>query len=79
MSRFIKLTKILVNINNITSISIQPNKYLIHLAKNNNDGFGMFILGSGLWNSSSTNYQIEVCETEHQDDYKIVSEWIKNI
>ena len=32
--------------------------------------------GSGYGYLSSGNEQIEVCETKHPIDYKIVSEWI---
>ena len=76
MSKFIKFTNFLLNINDIHKISIQPNKYYIHIVSKKIDGFNWGIGWFGLGNISSCNYEIEVCETKHSTDYKIVSEWI---
>ena len=76
MSRFLKLTKFLFNTADILQIVIEPNKYFIHLRASNFSGnmwqFG--IMGFGA--ISTDNQVIEVCETKHSTDYKIVSEWI---
>jgi hypothetical protein len=40
------------------------------------EGFNWGIGGFGLGNISSYTYEIEVCETKHSTDYKIVTDWI---
>jgi hypothetical protein len=72
MGRFIKLTNILINKNDIYKICIQPNKYHIHICSK--EFFGFHFLGIGYIISNSS--EIEVCETKHSIDYKIVSDWI---
>jgi hypothetical protein len=34
------------------------------------------MLGSGL--VSSQNYELNICEKENPEDYKIVTEWVNN-
>jgi len=79
MSRFLKLTNFLLNTNGILQIVIEPNKYFIHLRASNFSGnmwqFG--IMGFGA--ISTDRHIIEVCETAHSTDYKIVSEWISSL
>ena len=74
MSKFIKLTNFLLNTNDIHKIVIQPNKYYIHIVGKKIVGFNW---GIGLGNISSYTSEIEVCETKHSIDYKIVSNWIR--
>ena len=76
MAKFIKLTNIILNTNNISKISILPNKYCIHIMYNKLDGFLWLLGGFGLGNITSHNTEIEVCESKNPIDYKIVSEWI---
>jgi hypothetical protein len=76
MSKFIKLTNFLLNTNDIHKIVIQSNKYYIHIASKKIDGSNWNIGWFGLGNISSYTSQIEVCETKHSIDYKIVSDWI---
>lgn len=76
MSKFIKLTNLLININYIQSITIKPNKYYIHVVSNKFDGSKWSIAGFGIGSISSHNFHVEVCETNHSSDYKIVSNWI---
>jgi hypothetical protein len=76
MSKFIKLTNLLLNTNDIHRIVIQPNKYYIHIVNKKIDGFYWSIGSFGLGNISSYISEIEVCETKHSTDYKIVSDWI---
>ena len=76
MSRFIKLTNFLLNTNDIHKIIIQPNKYYIHIASKKINGFNWGIGGVGIGYISSCASEIEVCETKHSIDYKIVSDWI---
>jgi hypothetical protein len=77
MSRFIKLTKLVINTNDIHQIYIHPNKYYIYLKSI--DGFCWSFAGSGMGSFSSHNSKIEVCETKDYADYKIVSDWISKI
>lgn len=76
MSKFIKLTNMIFNTNDIHKIIIEPNKYYIYIINKEVSGFNwnFGIVGSGYINSS-TSY-IEVCKIKHNDDYKIVSNWI---
>jgi len=76
MSKFIKLTNIIVNVNYIQSIVIKPNKYYINIITNSFDGSNWSGPGFGIGTISSYNYKIEVCETVNSSDYKIVSDWI---
>ena len=76
MSRFLKLTKFLFNTTDILQIVIEPNKYFIHLRASNFSGNSCQVFGFGLGAISTDNQVIEVCETKHSTDYKIVSEWI---
>lgn len=76
MSKFIKLKAIIVNVNYIQSIIIQPNKYYINLMTNKTEGYYWKLAALGMGNSQSYNYTIEVCETKNSGDYKIVSNWI---
>jgi len=78
MSKFIKLTNCIVNVNYIQSIVIKPNKYYINLASNKFDGSNWNVVGFGMGTISSYHYEIEVCETKHSSDYKRVSRWIDN-
>ena len=78
MSKFIKLTNLIININYIQSIVIKPNKYCINLASYKFDGSNWSVTGFGMGTISSYNSEIEVCETKHYSDYKIVSDWIDN-
>ena len=79
MSKFIKLTNLIININYIQSIVIKPNKYYINVVSNKFDGSSWSVVpGLGMGTISSYNSEIEVCETENAGDYKIVSHWIDN-
>ena len=40
------------------------------------DGSNWSIGGFGSGNISSYNSEIEVCETKHSSNYKIISDWI---
>jgi hypothetical protein len=76
MSKFLKLTNLLLNTNDIHKIIIQPNKYYIQIVSKKIDGFNWGIGVFSLGNISSYTYDIEVCETKASTDYKIVSDWI---
>lgn len=76
MSKFIKLTNLIININYIQSIVVKPNKYYIHVVSNKFDGTNWTSPVFGIGTVSSHNYEIEVCENEHSNDYKKISDWI---
>ena len=78
MSKFIKLTNHIININHIHSIAIKPNKYYIHLVSNKFHGFKWDVGVIGIGTITSDNYEIEVCQSKHSIDYKILTEWIEN-
>jgi RecB family endonuclease NucS len=78
MSKFIKLTNLIININYIQTIVIKPNKYYINVMSNKFDGSNWSSPVIGIGNVSSNNSEIEVCETKHSSDYKKISDWIDN-
>ena len=76
MSRFLKLTKSIINTNQIRIIDFnKPSEYNIHLVTK--EFYGYFLFGSGGIDSSEP--YITVCEKKNPEDYKIVSDWIKNV
>jgi hypothetical protein len=78
MSKFIKITNLIININYIHSIVIKPNKFCINVASNKFDGSKWSITGFGMGTITSYNSEFEVCKTEHPSDYKKISDWIDN-
>ena len=77
MSRFIRLTSLLLNTNDIHKIVINANKYDIHITTKEITGNSWIISAMfGMGSISTNNYKIEVCQTKDPDDYKILSEWI---
>jgi hypothetical protein len=78
MTKFLKLTRLIINTKYIHSIVIHPNKYCINVASNKFEGSKWNVIGFGFGNISSYNCEIEVCETQNPNDYNIVSDWICN-
>lgn len=76
MSRFIKLTNFLLNINDIHKIVIKPNKYDIHIITRGTNGSTWNITGFGLGTFYPNTNIIDICKTENPTDYKILSDWI---
>ncbi len=72
MSRFLRLTNFLINVNQIRKIDIKPNEYKIHLIPSQISGFTL--VGSGTFQSAAEMYTVS--EKENETDYKIVSDWI---
>ena len=72
MSRFLRLTNLLFNVNQIRKIEIKPNEYKIHLIPSELSGFTL--VGSGTFQSAAETYTIS--EKNNETDYKIVSDWI---
>ena len=73
-SRFLRLTKFLINVNQIRRIDINPGVYKIHLIPTELSGFTL--VGSGTFQSSAETYT--VIEKDNTIDYKLIDEWIKN-
>jgi len=73
MYRFIKLSSVIINISHINKITIQNNKYLIHLTPIKYDGFILF--AGGAFQTEENGYII--CKDKHPNDYKILTDWIK--
>ena len=76
MSKFMKLTNLLLNTNDIHKIVIQPNKYYIHIAPRKIDGFSWNIGLFGIGKISSHTSEIEVCKDKNLNDYITISHWI---
>ncbi len=79
MSKFIKLTNLILNSNHIQKILITQTKYYIYINDKNIDGSNWVVAGFGIGNISSHASTIEVCQIEDAVDYKIVSDWINKI
>ena len=52
------------------------NKYNFHIVTKELSSSGWNIFGLGFGNMSSYTSEIELCETKHSTDYKILSHWI---
>ena len=75
MKLFINLTSCLINKLHIVEIIKQPSKYRIYLTNSHFSRTMFFASG----HMSSHNNIIEVCENKQPQDYKIITNWIKNI
>jgi hypothetical protein len=73
MSRFLKLSKCVINTQLIRYVLIEPAKYEIKFIAGKFEGF--WILGSG--QIESYDSYVTVCEKEDPEDFKYVSNWIK--
>ena len=76
MARFLKLTTMLLNTNDIHKIMINLNKYVIHIESKKFEGIMGFIIPFGAARQISNAEELEVCETKNPTDYKMISEWI---
>jgi hypothetical protein len=79
MSRFIKLTNMILNTHCIHKIVIEPNKYNIHIITRDIVGNHWTISACGMGSISTNSYNIQVCETSQPIDYKILTDWISKI
>lgn len=73
MSRFLRLTNMLLNVNQIRLIEISPDKYTIRMNSHHINGIVLF--GSGWFDSYNHNF--DCCKKEHSTDYKIISDWLE--
>jgi hypothetical protein len=76
MSKFLRLTNLLLNTNDIHKIVITPGKYCFYVVCKQIDGFSWGIAGFGTGNISSYTYEFEVCKLKDSNDYKMVTDWI---
>lgn len=74
MSRFLKLSNMVINKNVIKSIEINKDKYFIQLMTDQTNG--LFIFGVGYCHSSNT--EVEVCKIKNLSDYEKITNWIDN-
>jgi len=72
MTRFLKLTNIIINTAKIVTIDVLPTKYTIRMSDQKIDGWLLFTSGS----VESINTKIEVCENKDPIDYQLVKKWI---
>ena len=73
-SRFLKLSKMVINTNHIRHIEVNPKKITFNIG-HNVDGLLMF--GSG---GLSTNYiDIDIEKKDEKGDYEIAKEWIDKL
>jgi hypothetical protein len=73
-SRFLRFTNLLINVNQIRRIDINPGAYKIHLIPSEISGFTL--VGTGSFQSSAETYTVS--EKDHILDYKIVTDWLEN-
>jgi len=76
MSRFLKLTNIILNINEIQQIIIETNRYTIYMVSRKITGGGVMILGSGGIDFKHESDSFVVNENTNPVNYKKVSDWI---
>lgn len=74
MSRFLKLSKIIINKNFIEHIDINKDngKIIIHLLTNKT----LILMNTA--SIETYNTEIEICKNKHLNDYKIITDWIDN-
>lgn len=75
MSKFIKLSSVIINTNSIYKIVIHPKVYNLFFMKDHISGFHLLSIGS----LSSTEYTHSVYEEKEPDDYKIITDWIAKV
>ena len=72
MTRFLRLTNMLLNVNQIRLIEIRPDKYTIRMNAHHIQGFTFFGRGS----FESYNHDLDCCKKLNSIDYKIISDWL---
>ena len=73
MSRFLKLSKCVINTQLIRYVLIEPTKYEFKLMSGELSGAWMF--GSG--SVSTDNSHLVICKKKAPEDFKTVSEWVE--
>jgi hypothetical protein len=75
MSRFLKLTSLVINTHHITSIKHNNSKYLISLREP--DINGVLFFGTGHLFTNNTEYSF--CSKYEETDYKTIQQWINTL
>ena len=73
-SRFLKLSKMVINTNHIRHIEVNPKKIILNIGQSVG---GLMMFGSG---ELSTNYiDIDIEKKDEKGDYEIAKEWIDKL
>lgn len=75
MTRFIRLTNIVLNTSKIIKIESLKSTYIMHISDHYTTGFFLITFGT----INSTNNRIVICKDDNPIDYKIVTNWINQI
>lgn len=75
MTRFIKLSNMIINTAKIIRIDTRPNVYSMYMVNNYLSGFHILSFGS----ISGGNDTIHICGEKNAADYKIIETWINQI
>ena len=75
MTRFIRLTSIIVNTSKLIKIESYKNKYYMYMTNKNINGYVFLSFGS----INSSDDIIEICKDKHPIDYQIITKWINQI
>lgn len=78
MSRFIKLTHIVINSSKIITINNTESKYYVQVCADALQ-YGTFFFGCGYLNTINSNTFIKICKNEDPIDYQIMEKWINNL
>jgi hypothetical protein len=78
MSRFIKLTHIVINSSKIITIKNTESKYYVQVCSHALQ-YGSFIFGSGFIETKNSNTFITICKNKNPIDYQIMEKWVKNL
>jgi hypothetical protein len=79
MSRFIRLSTMVLNTNNIYKIKIEPSQYCIHINSKVINGGNWSISGFGIGTVSTFTYDIYIDKEKDPYDFQKVSDWINKI
>ena len=78
MSRFIKLTNILINTSKIIFIENTGTTYYVKTCGTGiTSGFSIF--GFGVIDTSNSDNFFEICKNKHPIDYQIMEKWVRNL
>ena len=76
MTRFLKLTRLVINTSKIGTIENKQNKYYVQLLDGSTlSGFSLF--GSG--KMATEFYTLEICKDINSIDYQIIDKWVKSL
>ncbi len=78
MSRFIKLTHIVINSSKIIKINNTESKYYVEVCAHALQS-GSFIFGSGFIETKNSNTFITICKNKDPIDYQIMEKWVNNL